>query len=124
MTIARQQLHRYVGAGIVSTCCHVVIATLLINLAGSTQATANGIAFAAAAALSYQINARWSFSRKPTGTSLARFLIVALTGQLLALGLGSLMDRTGGHYLLGITLIVLIVTPLTFLLNKYWTFRD
>jgi putative flippase GtrA len=112
----------FTGVGV--TLIHVAVAIFLIEIMDLNPALANGFAFAVATAVSYVANTLWSFSDKLSGRTLYRFLSVSALGSFVAMLCSGSVDRMGGHYLLGILAVVLVVPGLTFLLHNFWTYRE
>ena len=109
--------------GVFVTLVHVIVAILLIEFVKVVPSIANGMAFIIATAISYIANTLWSFSDKLSGGTLTRFLIVSGIGSMVAMVGAGTVDHFGGHYLLGILVVVLTVPPLTFILHNFWTYR-
>jgi putative flippase GtrA len=109
--------------GALATAVHVGVASALIVSAGRAAPTANGVAFCVATLVSYALNARLTFRRPLTPTSLARYLAVALGGLGLSMLLSGLAAAAGWHYLAGIGLVVITVPPLTYAAHSRWTYR-
>ncbi len=110
-------------SGILVTGVHVVVAFALITTILPFPSMANGIAFVAANIFSYAINTLWTFSRPLQGRSLLRFVLVSLLGLIIAVTVSGLAEWYGLHYWYGIGLVVCCVTPVTFLLHNFWTYR-
>lgn len=115
---------RFALTGLLSTAVHVTVASLLIELAGSHPAAANGAAFVASVFVSYWVNTLWSFSQRPSRESFLRFVVVCCAGFVLAVGLSGFAAWMQWHYLVGIGLVVLAVPPLNFLMHHSWTYRS
>jgi len=114
---------RYVVTGLALTAIHTLLATAFIELVSPIPAIANGLAFTAATVLSYLVNTHWSFSARLTGESFRRFLIVSAIGLVLAILISWGVQLAGHHYLWGILAVAASVTPVTFLLHNFWTYR-
>ena len=115
---------RFAATGLLLTGVHTLLATLFIKLVTPIPPLANGLAFASATVLSYLINTHWSFSARPSRNTFRKFLIVSVTGFLLAVLVSWLVQWAGYHYLLGILAVALCVPPVTFLLHNFWTYRQ
>lgn len=119
-------VRRFLRFGITGLCVtgvHAAIAVLLITLVSVTPTLANGLAFIVATLISYTVNTIWSFSATPSRSTLARFLVVSVTGCGLTMTVAGIADLAGLHYLAGIGCVVLTVPPVTFLMHNYWTYR-
>jgi len=114
---------RFAVVGIGSTVLHIAVASALIEVARYTAGEANGIAFMIATLASYWLNTRWTFHAPLALGSLSRFLLVAVFGLILTVGIASAIEKVGYHYLVGISLVVTIVPALTFWIHTLWTYK-
>jgi putative flippase GtrA len=117
-------LMRFGVSGVISTAVHVIVAITLIEALGAGSVLANAIAFCTATPCSYLLNTLWSFSARVHRTSLARFVSVSVFGLLLTTAVARTVEWLGGNHWMGIAAVVLIVPPTTFLLHRYWTYRN
>jgi len=117
------QFVRYGVVGLINTGVHTAIASALIVLAGAVPGLANGLAFLAAASLSYVLNARWSFGAALDRWQFVKFVTIATIGFGFAYGISTAIDRAGFHFLIGILGVVAVLPLVTFALHKFWTFR-
>ena len=111
-------------SGILATGLHVAVASGLITTVLPVPAVANGIAFVVANLFSYAINTLWTFSHPLQGRSLLRFVLVSLTGLIIAVTVSGLAQWYGLNYWYGIGLVVCCATPVTFLLHNVWTYKQ
>lgn len=118
-----QKACRFGASGLMVTACHVFMAYSLISHFKASPALANGVAFAISAMISYGLNTLWSFSASASPRNFQRFLIVTIAGCLLASLIARVAEAHGLPYYQGILLIILLVTPITFLLHLLWTYR-
>jgi dolichol-phosphate mannosyltransferase len=85
------------------------------------------IAFAFAVANNFLLNRHWTFSHKRTVRHPAeqgfRFLLVSACALIPNLLILHLFVSAGQGKIMGQVLAVIIVTPISFLGNKLWTFR-
>jgi putative flippase GtrA len=114
---------RFAAVGIGSTVLHIAVASALIEVARYTAGEANGIAFIIATLASYWLNTAWTFQAPLALGSLSRFVLVAAFGLILTIGIASVIEKFGYHYLIGICLVVTIVPALTFCLHTLWTYK-
>lgn len=114
---------RFAFTGIFVTGVHFVVAITFIELIMPNPPLANGVAFAFAAVASYLINTIWSFSEQLHGRTLFRFIAVSILGFLLAMLVSWVVQELGFGYILGICAVVLTITPITFVLHNFWTYR-
>jgi putative flippase GtrA len=111
-------------SGLMVTGLHVVVAFVLITTVLPFPPAANGIAFVIANLVSYTINTLWTFSSPLQGRSLIRFVLVSLLGFIIAIMVSGLAQWYGLHYWWGIGLVVCCVTPVSFLLHNFWTYKQ
>jgi len=118
-----RQASRFALSGLLVTGLHAAIATAFIQLVLPAPSLANGVAFMASAIFSYLIHTMWTFSSPLHGRNLFRFCIVSTIGLFLAMAISGAAQNYGLHYGYGIGFVVCVVPPVTFLLQKYWTYR-
>lgn len=114
---------RFVIVGITATCIHVAAAVTVIYAAHWHPSIANGIAFIVANLFSYAANTRWSFDDKMSMNSWYRFIFVSFIAWLLTIAISWLVAEAGGAYMLGILLVVILVSPLSYIGHRNFTYR-
>jgi putative flippase GtrA len=124
MTLVPVQLRRFLATGVINTLVHTIVAVALIKLFSANQTAANVIAFILATLVSYLVNTLWSFGRALSGRTLKRFVTVAMIGATVTALVARTAESLGAHYLVGIGCVAVTVAPMTFLLHKYWTYRQ
>ena len=123
MNHTSSQAWRFAAVGIANTMLHIALASSLVEIGHYAPGEANGIAFVIATLASYWLNSTWTFEVPPALGSLSRFVLVAVFGLIVTIGIASAIERAGYHYLVGIAAVVMIVPVLTFVLHRLWTFR-
>jgi len=118
-----RRLVRFGATGLLVTGLHVIIAFSMVQ-EGIAVAAANGFAFAIATSISYIMNTLWSFSASVGWKTATRFLTVTLICSAVAVGVSGGIDALGGSPALSIGGVVLVVPPLSFLLQNFWTYRS
>jgi putative flippase GtrA len=120
-----RQASRFVLTGILATAAHAVTVILLVSALTPppSQVTANACAFLFANIFSYVLNSLWSFSTPLRGKSYAKFLTVSCIGFLGTLLVAYIAELRGLTPVMGIILVVSIMTPISFLLHRSWSFR-
>lgn len=118
-----RKIQRFAISGLLATLLHVLIAVGFIRFVAPTPPLANGVAFIIATVFSYLVNTLWSFSRPLHKRNFFRFVLVAMAGCLLTVTLSSAAQHYGLHYMYGIGLVILTVTPATFLTHNFWTYK-
>jgi putative flippase GtrA len=124
----RQLIVQFVKFGIVgvsNTVLAFVVYTLLLKVFGVWYVAASGIGFVIGAVNGFLLNRRWTF-REHVGDALTpvRWGVVQGCGLGLNLGLVYLfVHDLGFDELVGQIPTTVIVTVLTFAVNRAWTFR-
>jgi putative flippase GtrA len=111
--------------GVSNTLLAFAIYTVLLKVFGVWYLAASAIGFIVGAVNGFLLNRRWTFAGH-VGDSLTPVRWGVVQGCGLALNLGLLylfVDGAGVEKLLGQALATAIVTVVTFLVNRAWTFR-
>lgn len=121
-----RQFLTYLGVGLVGTAGHYLMLVGLVRLAGVDAVLASACGFCVGAVINYFANHRLTFrSRKHHGRAMSKFFAVALGGLAVNTGAMALLTRTFSvHYLISQFLATGTVVVLTYLGNRYWTFRE
>jgi putative flippase GtrA len=119
-------LLRFGVSGGLATATHVSVFVLLVEWLGLRPLLAAGPAFVLAMLVSYGMNYHWTFSVSgPHRIMLPRYVVVALIGLGLNLGITyAVVDIAGDWYGYALLLVVMIVPLVTFLLSKFWVFLE
>lgn len=118
-----RRFSRFAVTGCLNSLIHGGIVAFFYQWVLKDAVMANGVAFAVASTVSYQINARWTFSAARTPERCARFLSVALMGLLLTVMIAGLLEALGWGVFAGTLGVMVLLPPITFLLHQHWTFR-
>lgn len=113
---------RFALTGGLATLTHVALVVTMIELGGVLPGVANGVAFLAANSLSYAINTRWSFSASYSFSTWRRFFLVSLLAGGASAAIAAVVDSLGGHYLIGLALVVCLVPILSFFAHHWFTY--
>jgi putative flippase GtrA len=111
--------------GVSNTLLTFAVYTLLLKVFGVWYLAASAIGFVVGAVNGFLLNRRWTFSGH-VGDSLTpvRWAIVQGCGLMLNEGLLYLwVAGVGVDKLVGQALSIVVVTTVTFLVNRAWTFR-
>lgn len=111
--------------GVSNTLIFFAVYTLLLKVFGVWYVAASGIGFAVGAVNGFLWNRAWTF-KGHVGDALTpvRWFVVQTSGLLANLGLVYLfVDGVGLDELVGQAVTIVIVTVVTFLANRAWTFR-
>jgi putative flippase GtrA len=111
--------------GVSNTLLSFAIYTVLLKVFGVWYLAASAIGFIIGAVNGFLLNRRWTFAGH-VGDALTPVRWGVVQGCGLALNLGLLylfVDGAGIEKLLGQALATAIVTVVTFLVNRAWTFR-
>jgi putative flippase GtrA len=114
---------RFALTGVAATLLHIAAAAALIEGFQWHPGTANGAAFILANGMSYVVNTRWSFRSRLNLDTWRRFIMVSLAAWGLTVAIAWGVEMAGGHYLLGIALVVSLVPALSFLGHRWFTYR-
>ena len=119
-------LARFGVSGSLATTTHTGVMVLCVELLGMRPVLAVTPAFLVALLVSYGLNYRWTFGASgPHGVMLPRFFVVALNGFGLNLLITYLVvDVAGDWYGYALMLAVVVVPLITFVLSKFWVFRE
>lgn len=110
--------------GVLSTLTHVCVATALIELLSARPPVANLVAFAVATVVSYTANTRFSFGQRLNVATAWRFGLVAGAGGVVSTCITWLVERAGGHYALGIALVVTVIPAFSYVGHRLFTYRQ
>ena len=111
--------------GVSNTLITFAVYTLLLKVFGVWYLAASAIGFIVGATNGFLLNRRWTF-REHVGDAFTpvRWAIVQACGLGLNIGLLYLwVEKVGVDKLVGQALSIVVVTTLTFLANRAWTFR-
>jgi len=117
---------RFAVSGGLATVIHVGIFIFLVEWFALRPVLAAAPAFVFALFVSYGMNYHWTFSASaPHRIMLPRFVVVALLGLALNLGITyAVVDVAHYWYGYALLLVVLFVPLATFLLSKFWVFNE
>ena len=124
-TVLRPVL-RYAVSGGMATATHVVVFVTLVEWLTVRPVVAAAPAFAVALFVSYGMNYHWTFSASGLHrVLLPRYVVVALLGLMLNIGITyAVVDVAHYWYGYALLLVVLLVPLVTFLLSKFWVFKQ
>jgi putative flippase GtrA len=114
---------RFALVGVGATLIHVIVAISLINMGRVHPVLSNGLAFIIANMASYAANTRWSFKACINYDNWRRFVVVSLVAWSLTVAIAWVVEAAGGHYMIGISLVVILVPALTFAAHRTFTYR-
>lgn len=115
---------RFVITGVLTTGLHIVSALSFLAMVSPSPVFANGIAFAIANTFSYVLNSLWSFSKPLHGKRWLRYLGVSAIGFTCTLLIAYAAKEVGLSPQLGVMMVVIVMTPVSFVLHRSWTFAD
>jgi putative flippase GtrA len=120
------ELVRYGVTGALCVGLNVVIVTLLTEYVHLYYLLSFAVCFVTVTLVGFALNRWWTF-RKFGGApaqDLRRYVIVTVANMAIGIPLcGLLVDVVGLHYWLAIVLISLAFVPVTFLLQRSWSFK-
>ncbi len=117
---------RFGVVGVAATVLHVSIGLALHVIWNVPPFWANLIAFCMSFSVSYAGNHRWTFKSTAThGSSAPRFAIATALGLVLNQGIVYVVTTLlQGPYPVALALIVTLVPPISYLLGRFWVFRN
>lgn len=110
--------------GVANTLIHGAMLAWLIESWQWPLWAAHGLAFGCANVFSYTVNSRWTFSATLSWLAYARFLLSSLLSLALTLLISWGAQRYGLNYKEGFVLVVVLVPIFSFLVMKFWAFRQ
>jgi putative flippase GtrA len=119
-----RQLARFGAVGVAAMAMHWLVVALAVPL-GLKPLLANLGAFAIAFNVSYAGHRHWTFAATTSHRStFRRFLAVALFSFALNEGLYYILLAAGMDYRTALLLVLVAVAAITFVLSRYWAFRN
>lgn len=114
---------RFALVGVAATLIHAMVAMGLIERWALHPGAANGAAFVVANLASYVANTCWSFKARMRLHNWGRFVVVSFAAWVLTVAIASAVAEAGGHYLLGIALVIALIPVLTYVAHQKYTYR-
>lgn len=115
------QLLKYALVGVANTLMHWLMFLACLAWLDTTQSRANLAGFLAAATFSFYANARFTFSKRPTGLRYCAFMVFM---GALSYGTGWVADTLAWPPLLTLVLFSLVSLGVGFLYSRYVVFAD
>jgi len=115
------QFFRYVMVGGLATLIHILVAYLYLYYIDYSLFLSNTIAFFIAFAYSYNFQTLYVFRSKISFINFVKFLIVQLI--IIATTMLIIDNISIYNYYIKTVFILIIITPASFLLHKFWTFN-
>lgn len=121
-----RQFVTYMCVGLIGTGVQYLFLVALVRLWHTDPVWASGSGFCVGAVANYYANYRLTFrSRGRHGRTMGRFFAIALCGLAVNTGVMALMNRGfHTHYLVSQIVATGTVVVLTYLGNRFWTFRE
>ncbi|MCB8839383.1 GtrA family protein [Aurantimonas sp. VKM B-3413] len=107
-----------------ATLFHSILFVAFVGGLGVRPMLANSLAFSCALVVSYLGNYRWTFGAgSRSWLSFTKFAVVSLIGfGLNSLAIFVIVDRLELSYLYSLPVMIGLVPPVVFVLNRTWTF--
>ena len=121
------QLVRFAAVGASGYVVNLATYTLCLHVAGLHYLAAGTVAFVVAVTNNFVWNRHWTFRARDghAGFQAARFFAVSVAAFLFSLGmLEVLVGGLGVDKVLAQAIAIVTATPLNFVGNKLWSFRD
>jgi putative flippase GtrA len=122
-----QQIKRFGVVGVVSTLAHVVGALFAIESVGLSPVIGSLVGFSLSFVVSYLGNALWTFKAETAmdKTQFARYAVLAGSGFIFnSLIMAGVTEGFGLSHRIGLGVIVFTWPSISFLINRYWIFKD
>jgi putative flippase GtrA len=121
-----RQFLTYMCVGLIGTGVQYLFLVALVRLWQADPVWASGCGFCVGAVANYYANYHLTFrSRGRRARTMGRFFAIALCGLAVNTGVMALMNRGFHvHYLLSQIVATGTVVVLTYLGNRFWTFRE
>jgi putative flippase GtrA len=121
-----RELNLFIVVGVAATACNYVAALGAQRFAHLGPLAAGLAGYLASVAISYFGNSLLTFRRPPMhGPQFVRFMTISLVGLTLNLGLVFAGTRLAGWPLWQAEIPVVVLVPVaTFVMAKFWAFRD
>jgi putative flippase GtrA len=119
------QLGKFGAVGASGYVVNLIVYTLLLRQAHLHYLVAATCSFVVAAGWNYCLNRSWTFraQRGHFGYQGMRFFAVSGLVYLANLGVLGLLVSAGAGKIIAQAIAIVVVTPLNFLGNKFWSFR-
>ena len=120
------QLAKFAAVGATGYVVNLAVYTALLRGADWHYAYAATVSFLVAVTNNYVWNRIWTFrdQRGHVGFQGLRFFVVALVAYGANLGILAALIALGTNKVLAQAIAIVLVTPLNFVGNKLWSFRD
>ena len=115
------QFFRYVMVGGLAFLIHILVAYMYLYYVEYSLFLSNTIAFFVAFTYSYSYQTLYVFRRKISLINLAKYIIVQLI--IIATTMLIIDNISIYNYYIKTVFILIIITPASFLLHKFWTFN-
>ena len=115
------QFFRYVMVGGLAFLIHILVAYMYLYYIEYSLFLSNTIAFFIAFAYSYNFQTLYVFRSKISFINFVKFLIVQLI--IIATSMLIIDNISIYNYYIKTVFILIIITPASFLLHKFWTFN-
>ena len=120
----KAQFLRYTSVGAFATAVHYALLVLGVEAFGWPAFAASGFGAVVGAQVAYAGNRHFTFAhRGEVRASWARFMVTALVGAGVGMGIVAFGVRWGVHYLLAQMVATGVSLVLTFAINRAWSFR-
>jgi putative flippase GtrA len=116
----------YAVVGAIGTLIHAAGTVACVEIIGLHPVPASAVGFVVALVAQYLLNNALVFRAGPPGwRQFFRYTLVSLGGLALNLGvMYTVVEILRWPYQVGILIAIFIVTPVNFLLNRGWSFRE
>ena len=124
MSNTRHQIIAFASIGLTNTLLHGVVLWLVVEVLGWAVVLAHLLAFSIANMASYVLNSHLTFKAPLTWAAYFKFLTASLVSLFLTLSISWWAQWYGLHYRLGFFLVIVMVPSVSFVLMKFWAFKN
>lgn len=122
LTAFNHRILRFAMVGGIATSTHIMVAFLFLSLFKNQVFLANLGGFSCAFGISYFLQSRFVFQKKTSWHNATRFLLVQLSGLLIAQAISQTLS--GYNPYLRVLFVVVLIPLVTYFIHKVWTYRE
>lgn len=120
----QRHLARYAAVGLIGTGIHFATLIFFVSKTSLDPTTSSTVGFIFALVISYLLNHRWTFAcTRGYMSGFARYTATSTIGLLLNIATMYILNSVFHLWYISAQIVVIaIVPPINFIINKYWTF--
>lgn len=119
------QVIRYGIVGVIGTMLHIAVLVLLVEKYRLSPLWASSLGFLVVLIVSFILNRYWTFRSYGTvSVEFAKYCVTCVFGFILNFSIMFFfVDVLSWNYVIGQTMVILVIPISNFLLSRYWCFR-